>query len=174
MYSNTGIVSEVSGVCEIGPPTVRASENIDSRRRHWSDMAEDIERMSVTLPSELLSSLDGIVDGEEYESRSEATRDALRLLLTEYHRQHNFEGTQRGAIVLLYDHEVDGITDKVLHLQHELSESIIATQHVHLSRRLCMETLVVDGPGTDIRALLDAIRPLKGVRQVKLAVVEAN
>ncbi|MFB6096860.1 MAG: nickel-responsive transcriptional regulator NikR [Haloferacaceae archaeon] len=137
-------------------------------------MTEDIERMSVTLPSGLLAELEQVVDGEAYASRSEATRDALRSFLTDYRRENDLAGVQRGAVVVMYDHDVSGVNDEILDLQHEHPDTIVATQHVHLSGHLCMETLVVDGPGQDIEALLDALRPLKGVHQVRLAVVEAE
>ena len=130
--------------------------------------------MSVTLPSGLLDDLDEIVERGAYGSRSEATRDALRSFLTDLRREADVAGVQRGAVVVLYDHDVSGITDEILELQHDLVDTIVATQHVHLTEHLCMETLVVDGPGTAIEALLEAIRPLKGVHQVRLAVVEAD
>lgn len=137
-------------------------------------MAEDIERMSVTLPSSLLAELEEVVDGDEYASRSEATRDALRSFLTHYRRESDLASVQRGAVVIIYDHDVSGVNDAILELQHHHPDSIVATQHIHLSGHLCMETLIVDGPGQDIEALLGSLRPLKGVHQVRLAVVEAE
>lgn len=137
-------------------------------------MDEDIKRMSVTLPADLLSELDDAVSGDEYASRSEATRDALRSFLTDYRRQNDLSGIQRGAVVVVYDHDVGGVTDEILELQHELAETIVATQHVHLSTHLCMETLIVDGPGEQIEHLLNSLRPLKGVHQARLAVAEAD
>lgn len=137
-------------------------------------MTDEIERMSVTLPAELLADLEEVVAGDEYDSRSEATRDALRSFLTDYRRENDLAGDQRGAVVVLYDHDVSGVTDEILELQHRSPDAIVATQHIHLSDHLCMETLIVDGPGEDIEALLEALRPLKGVHQVRLAVIEAD
>lgn len=137
-------------------------------------MDQDIKRMSVTLPADLLAELDDVVAGDAYDSRSEATRDSLRSFLTDSRRQTNPEGIQRGAVVVVYDHDVGDVTDEILELQHELADTIVATQHVHLSSHLCMETLVVDGPGDQIERLLSSLRPLKGVHQARLAVAEAD
>jgi CopG family nickel-responsive transcriptional regulator len=137
-------------------------------------MDQDIKRMSVTLPADLLAELDDAVTGDAYDSRSEATRDALRSFLTDFRRQTNPDGIQRGAVVVVYDHDVGDVTDEILELQHELADTIVATQHVHLSSHLCMETLVVDGPGDQIERLLSSLRPLKGVHQARLAVAEAD
>lgn len=130
--------------------------------------------MSVTLPADLLSEIDEVISGEEYASRSEATRDALRSFLTDYRRENDITGVQRGAVVIVYDHDVGGVTDEILELQHESPQTIVATQHVRLSSHLCMETLIVDGPGEDIKTLLEALRSLKDVHQVRLAVVETD
>jgi CopG family nickel-responsive transcriptional regulator len=137
-------------------------------------VSDDLDRMSVTLPPSLLAELDGVVEAGEYDSRSEATRDALRAFVTEFNQQTDLSGTLSGTVVVLYEHEHSGVTDEMNELQHDFTETIIAVHHVHLSEHLCLESLAVDGPGERIEALLDRIRPLKGVHGVKLTVVEAD
>ncbi|GAB3692867.1 CopG family ribbon-helix-helix protein [Halorubrum pallidum] len=137
-------------------------------------MSEDVDRMSVTLPPTLLNELDGVVDVGEYDSRSEATRDALRAFVTDFNRQTGLSGTLRGTVVVLYDHDHGGVTDEMTELQHEFTETIIAVHHVHLSGDLCLESIAVDGTGERIEELLSRIRPLKGVHRVELTVVDAN
>jgi len=137
-------------------------------------MSQDLDRMSVTLPPSLLSELDAVVDAGEYDSRSEATRDALRAFVTEFNRQRDLSGSLSGTVVVLYEHEHSGVTDEMTELQHEFTETIIAVHHVHISDRLCLESIAVDGAGERIEELLSRVRPLKGVHQVKLAVVGAD
>ena len=134
-------------------------------------MSEGLERVSLTIPPELLSELDAVADEAEYASRSEAFRDALREFLTAYRWREDLDGRQQGTVVILYDHDVSGVTDELLALQHDLHGTIIASQHVHLTEDLCLETLVVDGPASDLRELVGRIQSLRGIRQVKLAVV---
>jgi CopG family nickel-responsive transcriptional regulator len=137
-------------------------------------MSRDVDRMSVTLPPALLAELDDVVDAGEYDSRSEATRDALRAFVTDVKRRTGLSGTLSGTVVVLYEHEHGGVTDEMTELQHDFSETVIAVHHVHLSDHLCLESIAVDGPGERIEALLSRIRPLKGVHQVELTVVEAD
>jgi CopG family nickel-responsive transcriptional regulator len=137
-------------------------------------MSEDVDRMSVTLPPDLLAAVDETVDTGEYDSRSEATRDALRAFVTEFNRQTNLDGVVSGSVVVLYDHHQSGTTDKMTALQHEFDESIVATHHVHLSHDLCIESIAVDGPGQRIEQFLTQLRPLKGIHQVKLTVLKAD
>lgn len=137
-------------------------------------MTDEVARTSVTLPPDLLDDLDTIVATGEYDSRSEAMRDALRAFVTDISRQTGLSGTLSGTVVVLYDHEETGITDEMTLLQHEFEETIIAVHHVHLSHHLCLESIAVDGPGTRIHDLLSRLRPLKGVHHVELAVVDAE
>ncbi|WP_144906710.1 nickel-responsive transcriptional regulator NikR [Halobellus captivus] len=137
-------------------------------------MTEDVDRMSITLPPSLLAQLDGVVDAGEYNSRSEATRDALRAFVTEFNQQTDLSGMLRGTVVVLYEHDHSGVTNVMTELQHNFTETIIASHHVHLSDNLCLESIAVDGRGEQIETFLSQIRPLKGVKQVKLTVVEAD
>ena len=137
-------------------------------------MSDELTRISMTLPADLVGDLDGVVEGWEYDSRSEAMRDALRAFLTDYHAERTLAGTQRGSIVVQYDHHDGDVTETITALQHDFEDAIVAVQHVHLSHRLCMETLAVDGTGEEIRELANRLRSLAGVKQVQVAVVDAG
>ena len=137
-------------------------------------MSEEVDRMSVTLPPSLLADLDDVVDAGDYDSRSEATRDALRAFVTAFNRQTGLSGRLSGTVVVLYDHHGSGVTEAMTGLQHDFAETIIAVHHVHLSDHLCLESIAVEGPGDRIEGLLARLRPLKGVHQVELTVVEAD
>jgi CopG family nickel-responsive transcriptional regulator len=137
-------------------------------------MSEELSRISMTLPPDLLAELDEVVAGWDYDSRSGAMRDALRSYLTEYRAETALSGDQRGSVVVQYDHHAGDVTEQVVALQHEFAETIIAVQHVHLSADRCMETLAVDGSGEEIRDLANRLRSLAGVEQVQVAVVDAG
>ncbi|ELZ31451.1 CopG family transcriptional regulator [Halogeometricum pallidum JCM 14848] len=137
-------------------------------------MSRANDRMSVTLPPQLLAELDGVVEAGEYGSRSEAARDALRAFVTEFNRQTGLSGSLSGTVVVLYEHDHSGVTERMTDLQHDFSDTIIAVHHVHLSDHLCLESIAVDGTGERIETLLSKLRPLKGVHRVKLTVVEAD
>ena len=137
-------------------------------------MADDLTRVSMTVPTALLDDLDDVVAGWDYDSRSEAMRDALRALVTEYRTETAMEGTQRGSVVVQYDHHAGDVTETLTDLQHEFADTIIAVQHVHLTHDICMETLAVDGTSAEIRELSNRLRALSGVKQVQVAVVDTD
>jgi len=135
-------------------------------------MADDIDRISLTLPSSMVDRIDGIVDDWEYDSRSEAIRDSLRDFFVDYEWETGGEETHHGTIVVVHDHHVAGIADDLQTIQHEMADAITSVQHIHLSHGSCMETLVVEGTGSDITELANRLRSLSGVQQVKVVVVE--
>lgn len=137
-------------------------------------MNHDVDRMSITLPPSLLNELDNVVDTGEYGSRSEATRDAIRAFVTEFNQQTGLSGNLSGTVVVLYEHEHSDVTEEMTELQHEFTETIIAVHHIHLSEHLCLESIALNGTGERIEELLSRVRPLKGVHQVRLTVVEAD
>jgi CopG family nickel-responsive transcriptional regulator len=153
---------------------VRRTTKVKPLLRIYRIMSQDVDRMSVTLPPTLLEELDGVVEAGEYDSRSEATRDALRAFVTEFNQQTGLSGTLSGTVVVLFEHEHSDVTDEMTRLQHDFTETIIAVHHVHLSDHLCLESIAVEGPGERIEALLSRLRPLQGVHHVKLTVVEAD
>jgi len=135
-------------------------------------MGDDLDRISLTLPPSMVDRLDAIVDDWEYASRSEAIRDSLRDFFTTYEWESGPDTVQHGSIVIVHDHHVDGIADDLQRVQHEMADIVTSVQHIHLSHDACMETLVVEGPGSAITDLANRLRALGGVRQVKVVVVE--
>ncbi|WP_425607275.1 hypothetical protein [Natronobeatus ordinarius] len=72
---------------------------------------------------------------------------------------------------MVYDHDAPGVNDTLLEVQHDCGAVIVATQHVHFDEHRCLETIVVDGPGTAIRDQVQGIESITGVKQVQFTVV---
>lgn len=134
-------------------------------------MSEELNRISLTIPENLLDQLDEVLEKKDYSSRSEAIRDALRDFLTDYRWKEELKGKQRGVVVMVYDYDVKGLNKKLLDIQHEERDLIKSVQHLHVGRHECMEAIIANGLGERIRDLTDSLKSLDGVKQVKLAVV---
>jgi CopG family nickel-responsive transcriptional regulator len=133
-------------------------------------MGEKITRISITLPEDLLRELDRSLKSQDYASRSEAIRDAVRDFLANYRWRTELEGELLGVVVMVYDHEVGGLVEKITEIQHESGGVVSSAQHLHLDEKNCLETLLVKGPAGEIRKLADRLGALRGVKQVKLVV----
>jgi len=130
-----------------------------------------IVRVGVTFPPDLLKELDETVEKMGYESRSKAIQDAVRSFISEYRWLSEQRGTRVGVLVMVYDHEVEGLEDALTDTQHKYSHVVCSSMHVHLSERNCLEAIVVKGDADEIRKLAQELASKKGVKQVKSTIV---
>lgn len=128
----------------------------------------NLERISLTIPSELLKELDEFLEKSKYASRSEAIRDALRSFLIEQKSRKELEGEIVGVLAFLYDHEVSRISDELTDVQHKSKSSIASSLHMHIDERNCLEVLLVRGKVKDIKKLASRIESMRGVKQLRL------
>ncbi len=131
-------------------------------------MEEKITRIGVSLPKNLLEEFDSIIKTRGYSSRSEAIRDAIRNYIMEYKWLEREEGEVVGAIYVIYDHTVKGVSDAIIDIQHEFLDVITTTMHIHLSKDYCLEIILVKGDMKRVKALVDKAMAIKGVMSVKL------
>jgi CopG family nickel-responsive transcriptional regulator len=119
-------------------------------------------RFSVSLPAHLLRDFDTMMREKGYANRSLAVADMIREQLVE-HRQHFDEQEIAGTITFVYDHHKRNLQATLTDLQHEHTDVIISTLHVHLDHDNCLEVLVVRGQAAKIRKMADALLAAKGV-----------
>jgi CopG family nickel-responsive transcriptional regulator len=112
-----------------------------------------------------------MLKAQDYASRSEAVRDALRDFLANYRWRRELKGDLLGAILIMYEHDTRGLTDAMVDIQHKNASIITATQHLHADAKNCLEILIVRGQAEKIRKLVDHLGALRGVKQAKLVVV---
>ncbi|MCQ4153288.1 MAG: nickel-responsive transcriptional regulator NikR [Archaeoglobi archaeon] len=131
-------------------------------------MEENITRIGVSLPKNLLDEFDRIIKNRGYSSRSEAIRDAIRGYIADYKWLESEKGDVIGVLVVVYDHHVRGVSDAIISLQHQFANIITSNMHVHLSEEQCLEIIVVKGNMEDIKKLVDRISATRGVLNHKM------
>jgi CopG family nickel-responsive transcriptional regulator len=109
--------------------------------------------------------LDRLRSRRSYGNRSEFVRDLLRaeLVREEWAGQ---EGETVGVLVLVYDHEIRALSDKLTDIQHEHAGLISAALHVHLDAHTCLEAIPLRGPGREIQRVASRLLSIKGARLV--------
>lgn len=132
---------------------------------------EKVARVSVTLPPELLEDFDEVIRKMGYENRSKAVQDAVRLFISERRWLQEEKGPQAGILMLLYDHEVRGLEDALTDVQHNYSNVISSTMHIHLTERDCLEAIAVKGDASEIRKLSDELSSKRGVKLLKTMII---
>jgi CopG family nickel-responsive transcriptional regulator len=134
---------------------------------------EKIVRFSTTIAPKLLEQFDKILEERGYANRSEGIRDLIRnfIVASEWERE---EGEAVGSLTLLYDHDVRGVSDKLVELQHTHHTNILSSMHVHLDEHNCLEVLIIRGQAKEIRNISDALIASRGVKHGKLTMTSTG
>lgn len=130
-----------------------------------------LARFSVSLEADLLRAFDRYVRAGAFATRSEAIRQLLLESLT----RKSFTTDQApvlATLTLVYEHHRPHLVEKLLTLQHEHSDQVIASMHVHMDQDRCLEVLVLRGRGGDLVRLAESLRGLKGVHRGELTLAE--
>ncbi len=122
----------------------------------------DLARFSVSIEEDLLAAFDKLIARDGYPTRSEAVKHLVREALVD--KEWKGKGNVAGAIVMVYDHHKRDVVRKLLNVQHDYGEIIIATQHVHLDHDNCLEMVTVKGKASRIHKLTRTLKMLKGLK----------
>jgi CopG family nickel-responsive transcriptional regulator len=115
-----------------------------------------------------------VISERGYSSRSEAIRDAIRGYINSYKWIDSVEGKRIGILSLVYEHDQHGLADDLTEIQHRHMQLITASVHVHLDLGNCLEIIMLQGEGKDIKEVADAVTTLKGVKYVKLNTISPD
>ena len=124
-------------------------------------------RFTVSLPRELMQTLDHLAAGRSYSNRSEFVRDMLRAELVKQEWQEQ-TGETVGVLVLVYDHDTRTLTDKLNEIQHQSDGVITTALHVHLDAHSCLEVIPLRGPAKRVQQVASSLISVKGVRYGQL------
>jgi len=131
-----------------------------------------VTRFGVSLEHELLEALDKYVLENNFPNRSQAIRQLIERNLVEKKWQCNNQVA--GAITLVYDQNKREIGNKIADIQHAYFKEILAVQHYHLSRDICMEIIAVKGLAYRLTKLSDQLISLKGMMHGKLVMTRSD
>ncbi|MEP0823981.1 MAG: nickel-responsive transcriptional regulator NikR [Nitrososphaera sp.] len=138
-----------------------------SRERKQQDGR--VERISISLPPELLSEFDKSMKSAGYSERSKAIQTALHSFIDQNDWDKGEDSRNgAGAIMMLYDNHAYSHDDAGTHIQHRFSEIISATTHMHLDHDNCLETIMVRGEIKKIKELAKSLSENRGIKSLKV------
>ncbi|MDO5845923.1 MAG: nickel-responsive transcriptional regulator NikR [Methanocorpusculum sp.] len=132
----------------------------------------DLSRIGISLPENLLTKFDSIIDQRGYSSRSEGIRDAIRSYITYYEWMNDVAGERQGVITMVYDHDHRGLMEAITEIQHGNRDIVQSTIHSHVTEERCLEVILVRGEGPRLKTLAESLMALKGVESVKLTTIK--
>jgi len=131
-------------------------------------MADELVRFSVSVPEDLLTAFDQLVERRGISTnRSEAIRDLIRGALVEDECEQ--PGAQiMGTLTIVYNHHASDLQERLDSIQHSHFENVVSTMHVHLDQHNCLETIVMRGEAQLVQDLANKILGTKGVKTGRL------
>jgi CopG family nickel-responsive transcriptional regulator len=134
--------------------------------KYGGAIMSSLVRTGISLDRALLARFDRIIAPKGYGSRSEAIRDLVR----EHAVQADVSGNKVivGTLTVVYDHHQPRLSERLIAAQHHYHGKVLATTHVHLDARHCLEVVIVKGRSAEVQHLADHILSLRGVKHGKL------
>ena len=132
-------------------------------------MSGKVSRISISIDPELLDEFDETIQRIGY-NRSTAVQLAMRDFLTE-HKWKDLEGTLAGVITMMYDHHTGGVMEMLTHLQHDYTDIINSSTHIHLDHDNCLEILAVKGDASKIKKLAEVLSVTRGLQQIRVSLM---
>ena len=133
----------------------------------------EIVRFSISLEDDLLDQFDRYCRQQQFATRSEAIRQLLRDTLTKHAWVGDSEDAA-GTLTIIYDHHRPPLRKRLLKLQHDHHELVVATLHVHLTHDLCLEVIVLRGPSADLQKMASHLGGLRGVLKSEFGIANAG
>lgn len=130
------------------------------------------ERISISLPSQLVRELDRLVTDGGYRNRSQAVAQMIRNTLLDHYEQKGSR-VMAGAITLVYDESQSNLKTRLVGIQRKYIDSVISSLNVLLEDNYSLEVLQVQGPVDTLNVIVREIRALKGVENCKLVLSSA-
>lgn len=128
----------------------------------------NLARLSMSLPGELSRQLDVMVEERGLPSRSQLIAELIRNELAEHGATVRPDTMLAGTITLVYRGDMGRVRHQLAHTQADYLKEVISSQHVFLEDDQSLEVMLVQGPATRLRDLCDALRKVRGVRQLRL------
>ena len=132
-----------------------------------------VMRFTVSVEEDLLNDFDRYCKQEKFATRSEAVRQLIRDRLTSRAWQSGSHEVA-GTLTLVYDHHRAQLGDRLTQLQHDNTDLIVSTTHVHLTHHLCLEVIILRGPAARLQHIAAQLKGLKGIHKGELVVASAH
>jgi CopG family nickel-responsive transcriptional regulator len=123
--------------------------------------------ISITLPPELQNKFDEFINSRGYFSRSEAFRDAIRNLMAESEIAKSSTEKVAATVMTACDYNRKDVDLKITELRHEFDDVVIENVHRHIDGKYCLEIFVAEGNNDRILNLINRLRGMHGIQQVR-------
>ena len=129
-------------------------------------------RFGVSLEQEALVGLDNHTGENRIKNRSRAINHLINNNLVE--KKWLCNNIVAGSITLVYEHHKRDLLSNLTKIQREYHNSILSSQHFHLTHDKCLEIIAVKGKAVQLTELADNLIAVKGIQHGKLTMSRAD
>ena len=133
----------------------------------------NIARFTVSIEEDLLERFDRYCQEESLATRSEAVRQLIHERLTNQAWETGHDEVA-GTLTLVYDHHRPQLGQGLTKLQHDNTDLIVATTHVHLTHDTCLEVIILRGTARRLQQVAAQLKGMKGIIRGELVVARAG
>ena len=124
--------------------------------------------VSVSLPTDLVESMEDIQESQGYAGRSEVVRAAIRLLLLDSKEKSSLSGKVTGILVVTHDESDE---EPITRLKHAFDDIVRTHIHNKMGQYNCFELFLLEGDGKKVSAMTSAFQKERKLKSVKLLVI---
>lgn len=124
--------------------------------------------VSVSLPPELVDSMEDIQESQGYTGRSELVRAAIRLLMLDSKEKSSLSGRVTAILVVTHDESDE---EPITRLKHAFDDIVRTHIHNKMGQHNCFELFLLEGDGKKISSISSAFQKERKLKSVKLLVV---
>jgi CopG family nickel-responsive transcriptional regulator len=124
-------------------------------------------RLTISIPDELHSQFEEMMDERGFDNRSQAIAEVLNQHISDYYSLKG-NSLMAGTITLFYDNKRTGIKQQISDIHHEHIRAVISSLSVLLENSCTMEVMLVQGPAKRLRQITNKLLKVKGVIAARL------
>jgi CopG family nickel-responsive transcriptional regulator len=132
-------------------------------------LCEQLTVISLSIPEVLLEQMDSAITERGFASRSEITRQALRLFLKEDLQIENAQGEIIATATIIYREKAD--RQRLLDAQHVYSGLVSTFLHTHIQEGYCLEVIILKGQARTIKKFTDTLRANEQITQINITIL---
>jgi CopG family nickel-responsive transcriptional regulator len=132
--------------------------------------SKELGTINISLPEDMIEKIDNIVKEENYASRSELVRDALRGFFSEVGWLSKLGGMALAVVAMTFNMERRGTLDEIGRIEHRYEHLILTSLHNHMGKT-CLEIILTKGATEKIKELIKNLKAVRGVEVVRATVV---
>ena len=125
--------------------------------------------ISLSIPDALLKQVDATITERGFASRSEITRQALRLFLKEDIQIEKLEGEIVATATIIYKEKAD--RKRLLDAQHVYSGLVSTFLHAHIHEGYCLEVIILKGQAKTIRKFTNTLRTNEQITKLNITIL---